>query len=272
MRKRELRLGARAVYQYNATRIMEAVTQPFFVKDRRSMSKRKKPLTLEDEVWKMQTIGKGGPFHTRLMKENINTVRDFLTQYFLSREKLLSKILGRGMHAKKLDAAVNKAKSKLDLKRYVYPSVHNPQQNIRSVVFTDVGEVIGVYQDGHFVTIDNLSGTQKAYAMELVKTAFENGQKIKLLDDDTFKMLCSSTSPIAVVDGANGFSFEAYCPTDAQQQPVPNAYDIPSTSIINNYDSKNQINISPTLTIEVPDPFVYDYSNYHPLPESIWDY
>lgn len=90
MRKRELRLGARAVYPYNGTRITQAVTQPFFVKDRRSMSKSQKPLTLEYEVWKMQTIGKGGPFHTRLMKENIKTVRDFLTQYFLSHEKLLS--------------------------------------------------------------------------------------------------------------------------------------------------------------------------------------
>lgn len=65
------------------------------------------------------------------------------------------------MHAKKLDAAVNKAKSKLDLKRYVYPSVHNSQQNVKSVVFTDVGEVIGVYQDGHLVSVENLSGTQK---------------------------------------------------------------------------------------------------------------
>lgn len=55
-----------------------------------AVSKSQKPLTLEYEVWKMQTIGKGGPFHTRLMKENIKTVRDFLTQYFLSHEKLLS--------------------------------------------------------------------------------------------------------------------------------------------------------------------------------------
>nr|XP_009763859.1 PREDICTED: uncharacterized protein LOC104215702 [Nicotiana sylvestris] len=36
MTKRELRLCARAVYPYNGTRIMQAVTQPFFVKDRRS--------------------------------------------------------------------------------------------------------------------------------------------------------------------------------------------------------------------------------------------
>ncbi|XP_009615224.1 calmodulin-binding protein 60 A-like [Nicotiana tomentosiformis] len=267
MRKRELRLGARAVYPYNGTRIVEAVTQPFFVKDRRSMSKSQRPLTLEDEVWKMQTIGKGGPFHTRLMKESIKTVRDLLTQYFLSREKLLC-ILGRSMHAEKLDAAVNKAKSKLDLKRYVYPSVHNSQQNVKSVVFTDVGEVIGVYQEGHLVSVENLSGTQKAYAMELVKTAFQNGQNIKLLDDDTFKMLCFSSSPndvspleAASINGTNRFYLQDYCPTNTQQQPVTNAYDF-----------KNQINSLPTLTSEVPDPFRYEYLSYHPLSESIWDY
>lgn len=172
------------------------------------------------------------------------------------------------MHAEKLDAAVNKAKSKLDLKRYVYPSVHNSQQNVKSVVFTDVGEVIGVYQEGHLVSVENLSGTQKAYAMELVKTAFQNGQNIKLLDDDTFKMLCFSSSPndvspleAASINGTNRFYLQDYCPTNTQQQPVTNAYDF-----------KNQINSLPTLTSEVPDPFMYEYLSYHPLSESIWDY
>ncbi|WMV21562.1 hypothetical protein MTR67_014947 [Solanum verrucosum] len=146
MRNRELRLGALRV----GTRIVEATTEPFFVKDRRNISKKLKPLFLHDEVWKLETIGKDGPFHKRLMKENIKTVNDFLTHYFLNRENLL-KILGRHMNVKKLDAAVNQAKNKLDLKRYVYP--HENQ------------------------------------AMEMVKTAFQDGhQNFKvLLDDDSFK-------------------------------------------------------------------------------------
>uniref|UniRef100_M1C9Q9 Calmodulin-binding protein n=1 Tax=Solanum tuberosum TaxID=4113 RepID=M1C9Q9_SOLTU len=91
MRKREFRLGARAVDNCDIrTRIIEAVTEPFFVVDRRSMPKSKKPLKLDDQVWKLPTINKGGPSHHCLTKENIKTVRDFLTLYFLNRENLLT--------------------------------------------------------------------------------------------------------------------------------------------------------------------------------------
>ncbi|KAM3318979.1 calmodulin-binding protein 60 A isoform X1 [Capsicum chacoense] len=283
MKKRELRLGARAVYPCDiGARIMEAVTESFFVIDRRSIPKSKRPLKLDDQVWNLQTIGKGGAFHDRLLKENIKTVRDFLTHYFLNREKLL-KILGRHMQVKKLDAAVNLAKSKLDLKRYMYPSAHlheNPQ-----VVFTDVGELIGVFhQKGQFMSVESLTQTQKASGMEVVKRAFHDGhQNFKaLLDDDSFKMLCSCSSPNKAIDldGSNGFSSEAYnIPTDTKQlQPVPNdANYMPSTSsVVNNYcDYTNQVNSSSTTTFTDALQYLVDSAdndfNYQALPANIWD-
>ncbi|KAK4362389.1 hypothetical protein RND71_017630 [Anisodus tanguticus] len=187
----------RSVYPYNGSRIIEAVTEPFFVKDRRSMGKRLKPLTLDDQVCKQQAIGKSR--RNRLMKKSIKTVRGFLTQYFLNREELLS-----------------------------------------------------------------------AYAMELVKTAFQDCQNFLVSDDDTIKMLCSSTSPNAVcpvlesaaLDGYNGLSFEDYCPIDKQQQPVPNANYMPDTSLIHNYDNRSQINSSAILLDQ--DDFIY-------VTESLWD-
>ncbi|KAK4735381.1 hypothetical protein R3W88_009642 [Solanum pinnatisectum] len=247
MRNRELRLGALRV----GTRIVEAVTEPFFVKDRRNISKRLKPLFLHDEVWKLETIGKDGPFHKRLMKENIKTVSDFLTHYFLNRENLL-KILGRHMNVKKLDAAVNQAKNKLDLKRYVYPH-ENPQ-----VIFTDVGKLIGVrlHEEGQCFSVQQLTDqTQKAIAMEMVKTAFQDGhQNFKvLLDDDSFN---------------NGFTSEpCNYVTDTQWlQPVPNyvANCMPSTSlIVNNYDIIRQINsLSATSTGELPHQFHPDDNDF----------
>ncbi|CAN4088225.1 unnamed protein product [Withania somnifera] len=258
MRKRELRLGARAVYPSDiGTRIMEAFTEPFFVIDRRSMPKSKRPLNLDDQVWKLQTIGKGGPYHDCLMKAGIKTVEDFLTHYFLNREKLLN-ILGRRMHIKKIEAAVNQAKSKLDLERYLYLST-NPR-----VVFTQVGELIGIlYQERQFVPVERLNVTQKDFGMELVKTAFQDGhQSFKvLLDDNNFKMLCSSSAPnqrADDLDGSNEFSSEAYYnyPMDTQQlQPVPNVANyMRSTSLINNYDYISQINSSSsaTLTDDLP--------------------
>lgn len=56
------------------------------------------------------------------------------------------------MNVKKLDAAVNQAKSKLELKKYVYR-----QENLR-VVFTDVGELIGVQfcKEGHSFSFQQL--------------------------------------------------------------------------------------------------------------------
>ncbi|KAH0703371.1 hypothetical protein KY285_017649 [Solanum tuberosum] len=260
MRNRELRLGALRV----GTRIVEAVTEPFFVKDRRNISKRLKPLFLHDEVWKLETIGKNGPFHERLMKENIKTVNDLLTHYFLNRENLL-KILGRHMNVEKLDAAVNQAKNKLDLKRYVYPH-ENPL-----VIFTDVGELIGVGlgEEGQFFSVQQLTDqTQKAIAMEMVKKAFQDGrQNFKvLLDDDSFY---------------NGFtSDEAYNSViDTQQlQPVPNnvANDMPNTSlIVNNYDIISQINsLSTTSTGELPHQFHPDDNDfiiYQDLSPIIWN-
>lgn len=36
------------------------------------------PPMLEDEVWRLEKIGKDGPFHKKLSSENINNVQDFL--------------------------------------------------------------------------------------------------------------------------------------------------------------------------------------------------
>ncbi|XP_016563501.1 calmodulin-binding protein 60 B isoform X1 [Capsicum annuum] len=280
MKKRELTLRARALYTYDiGTRIMDAVSEPFIVKDRRCMSKSLKPLALDDEVWKLQTIGKGGAFHDHLLKENIKTVRDFLTHYFLNRDKLLS-IPGRRMHAKKLDEAVNQAKSKLDLKKYLYNSAH-PQENVR-VVFTDVGELIGLlYKESQFASVEQLTPTQKVFGVELVRTAFQDGhQNFKVLDDDSFELFSSTSTPNVVCpveaadfDCSNGFSFEAYCPIDMQQHPVASTSStfMPSTSTAtNNYDSISQINSSATLTGALPDcadSYDNDFTN-----QRIWDY
>ncbi|XP_069151376.1 calmodulin-binding protein 60 B isoform X2 [Solanum lycopersicum] len=235
MRKREFRLGARAV---DNSDIIEAVTEPFFVVDYRSMPKSKKPIKLDDQVWKLPTIGRGGPYHHCLINENIKTVQDFLTLYFLNREKLLT-ILGRSsLQVRKLDDTVNQAKSKLELKRYVYR-----RENLR-VVFTDVGELIGLINErDHFFSVQQLTPTDKTFGMEMVKRSFEDEHQNSkvLLDDDSFKMLCT--------DDFNNY------PQQLQ----------PSTSI-------SQINCATFSTVALQHPFdPYDYNfNYQHHP-SIWE-
>ncbi|KAH0690454.1 hypothetical protein KY289_017812 [Solanum tuberosum] len=277
MRKSEFRLGARVVDPCDIrTRIMEAVTEPFFVVDRRSMPKSKKPLKLNDHVWKLPTINKGGPSHHCLTKENIKTVRDFLTLYFLNREKLLTILDRSSLHVKKLDEAVNEAKSKVEWKRYVYPQ-ENPQ-----VKYTEVGELIGLLnQGGHYVSVQQLTPNEKTFGMEMVKRGFQDDHQNSkvLLDDDT------STSNLLVKrafqdddnkaadldEFNNGFTFEDYnYPSDTQ--PVLNNV---TNYTRNNYDNISQINSlsSPIFSDALQHQFDPENFNHQDLifPPSIWD-
>jgi Calmodulin binding protein-like len=43
------------------------------------MYKKHHPPVLDDEVWRLEKIGKDGAFHKRLKKQNIKTVKDFVT-------------------------------------------------------------------------------------------------------------------------------------------------------------------------------------------------
>ncbi|KAK6795265.1 hypothetical protein RDI58_008718 [Solanum bulbocastanum] len=254
MRKREFRLGARAVDNCDSrTRIMEAVTEPFFVVDRRSMPKSKKPLKLDDHVWKLQTINKGGPSHHCLTKENIKTVRNFLTLYFLNREKLLTILDRSSLHVKKLDEAVNRAKSKLELKNYVYPQ-ENPL-----VKYTEVGELIGLLnQGGHFVSLQQLTPNEKTFGMEMVKRGFQDDHQNSkvLLDDDTFENYNYPSDTQPVLHNVTNY--------------------MPSTSlIVNNYDNVSQINSlsSAIFTDALQHQFDPENFNHQDLiiPPSIWD-
>ena len=43
---------------------------------------------LEDEVWRLEKIGKDGAFHRKLAADNIHTVQDFLKMFVVDRMKL----------------------------------------------------------------------------------------------------------------------------------------------------------------------------------------
>lgn len=43
---------------------------------------------LNDEVWRLEKIGKDGAFHKKLSKEGINSVQDFLKLYFVDFHRL----------------------------------------------------------------------------------------------------------------------------------------------------------------------------------------
>jgi hypothetical protein len=80
IRSRKFRLGVMVAPGYcEGVRVREAKTESFTVKDHRGeLYKKHYPPTLQDEVWRLDRIGKDGAFHKRLSKEGIETVEQFL--------------------------------------------------------------------------------------------------------------------------------------------------------------------------------------------------
>jgi len=80
IRSRKFRVGVRVVPGSNGdVRICEAMTEPFVVKDHRGeLYKKHHPPMLDDDVWRLEKIGKDGAFHNKLKSEGIKTVQDFL--------------------------------------------------------------------------------------------------------------------------------------------------------------------------------------------------
>ncbi|KAK1581107.1 hypothetical protein Q3G72_003217 [Acer saccharum] len=75
------RLGARVLQSTSnmgRVRIKEAITEAFTVRDHRcKMNKKHNLPSLDDEVWHLKKVKKDGKFHTRLIDNNIQTVRNF---------------------------------------------------------------------------------------------------------------------------------------------------------------------------------------------------
>ncbi|KAI8543592.1 hypothetical protein RHMOL_Rhmol08G0230400 [Rhododendron molle] len=85
----ELRLAAKVVDTINGTRVREAVTEPFVVKDYRvTYNEKHYPPSLNDEIWRLKKIRRDGAFHNRLVTENVKTVKDFLTRYLTNPQSL----------------------------------------------------------------------------------------------------------------------------------------------------------------------------------------
>jgi len=70
-------------------RVQEGITEPFVVKDGRGegYEKRHIPL-LNDDVWRLKKISKGGAFYDALRGSGILFVKDFLRLYYKDKQAL----------------------------------------------------------------------------------------------------------------------------------------------------------------------------------------
>ncbi|CAN6477738.1 unnamed protein product [Victoria cruziana] len=180
-RSRKFRLGARVDSGHvDGVRIREAMSEPFVVKDHRGeLYKKHYPPSLADEVWRLEKIGKDGAFHKRLNKENILTVKDFLTLLSIDPQRLRG-ILGSGMSMKMWETVVEHAKScKIGGQMYVY---YCNSDRTAGVLFNAVGELRWVLLKGRLVPFDDLTDALKADVEKLVKTAYKNWSEVGFYD------------------------------------------------------------------------------------------
>ncbi|XP_048499476.1 calmodulin-binding protein 60 G isoform X3 [Beta vulgaris subsp. vulgaris] len=106
-RSKMFRLGAKV--EAKEDHVMEAVSTPFEVKDRRGENYQKHNIpSLEDEVWRLCWIAKDGKICERLAEHQIYKVKDFLTVYYLN-ESVLRQILK--VSPKKWEAIIQQATS-----------------------------------------------------------------------------------------------------------------------------------------------------------------
>ncbi|PPD71407.1 hypothetical protein GOBAR_DD31698 [Gossypium barbadense] len=243
-RCRRFRLGARVVDGSGGTRVREAKTESFIVRDHRGeyverfqakwmllplssvVYKKHHPPSLSDEVWRLEKIGKDGAFHKRLSRENINTVKDFLTMLCINPPRL-QHILGTGMSAKMWEITVEHARTcVLDKRRHVYCPPGSQQKS--GVVFNVVGQLTGLLSECQYLTTDNLSETEKIEAQNLAISAFEHWAEVISFDDEA--SLISSCSKLAKIPCTNSAKTENSNGSKVLASQKMDGYDYAQTS------------------------------------------
>ncbi|KAL4571282.1 hypothetical protein LXL04_018040 [Taraxacum kok-saghyz] len=178
IRSRKFRLGLKVASGFcEGVRVREAKTEAFTVKDHRGECTLHKhyPPALNDEVWRLEKIGKDGSFHKRLNNAGIFTVEDFLRLVVRDSQKLRT-ILGSGMSNKMWEALVEHSKTcVLSGKLYVY--YHDDSRNI-GAVFNNIYELSGLIANEQYQPVDSLSDSQKIYVDTLVKKAYDNWNQV----------------------------------------------------------------------------------------------
>lgn len=183
IRSRKFRLGVKISSGYcEGLRIREAKTEAFTVKDHRGeLYKKHYPPALNDEVWRLDKIGKDGAFHKRLNQASILTVEDFLRLVVMDPQRLRN-ILGNGMSNKMWEGTVEHAKTcVLSGKLHVYYA--DDKQNI-GVIFNNIFQLMGLIADGSYMSVDSLSDSEKVYVDKLVKVAYENWENVVEYDGE----------------------------------------------------------------------------------------
>ncbi|OEL16242.1 Calmodulin-binding protein 60 B [Dichanthelium oligosanthes] len=175
VRCRKFRIGVRVVPgSYDGARILEAMTEPFMVRDHRGELYRKHyPPVLGDKVWRLEKIGKEGAFHRKLRHNNVVTVQEFVRMLMVKPDELRA-ILGEGMTDRMWEATTNHAKTCLpDDKVYAYATQHG------TIYVNSVFTVVRVEIGGVEWPLQQLNRTQTMFVQQLMLEAYEHRHSLQ---------------------------------------------------------------------------------------------
>jgi hypothetical protein len=114
------------------------------------------PPALEDEVWRLEKIGKDGAFHKRLSQEGIETVQQFLSLLVMHPLKLRN-AMGNGMSNKTWEGTVEHAMTcPLNSKLYVY----RPGGSLE-VIFNVISQPVGLIVSNTYQAIELLEDNER---------------------------------------------------------------------------------------------------------------
>ncbi|XP_015954363.1 protein SAR DEFICIENT 1 [Arachis duranensis] len=178
IRSRKFRVAVRvAPNQQGAIRIREGITQAFIVKDHRGeLYKKHHPPMLEDQVWRLEKIGKDGAFHKKLSAEGINTVQEFLKLSVVD-PQMLRKILGIGMSEKMWEATIKHAKTcKMGNKVYMYSHANY------TIYLSPICQLIRADINGQILQGRDLNTYNRGYLEKMVSEAYSRWNELEEID------------------------------------------------------------------------------------------
>ncbi|KFK39129.1 hypothetical protein AALP_AA3G204700 [Arabis alpina] len=162
-------------------RVREAKTDAFTNKDHRGeLYKKHYPPALDDEVWRLENIGKDDAFHKKLDKAGIYNVKEFLRLMVKDSQKLRT-ILGSGMSNRMWETLAEHSKTCV-LSEMLY--VYYPKDSV-GVVFNNIYKFSGLISGKQYYPADSLLTTKRfvllllmAYVDGLVRKAYENWDQV----------------------------------------------------------------------------------------------
>ncbi|TKW28850.1 hypothetical protein SEVIR_3G355600v4 [Setaria viridis] len=163
------RLGLRLVSP-SGERVLEGVTKPFRVKERRveGFEKHYPPL-LKDEVWRLKKIGKIGAYHQALLDNGIDSVKKFLQAYMKDEQKLI-KIFNKMPQSTWKSIIEHAMTCQYGDSLYLY----EVKDNDAGLFFDEIYQLVGVKFGDYYKSIDQLDQIEKNLVDSLKQAAYQN--------------------------------------------------------------------------------------------------